>query len=154
MRIPSQCIFPSTSKLVYKFLPWNPEMENLVGMPMGIEPTSPAIQANMLNNTPQCLSTKSVKKNSLSLYHWLLLEDQTQWDWLGPWTLTKKRLYNHCITITKPNIYMRCLYREESCATYSISPSYREVHSFHIIHPLHTLLQSWTLTFSLFHIPW
>ena len=48
-------------KLGYRFLPWNLEEENIVGTPAGIEPTSPAIQADMLTTTPQRPGTNSVE---------------------------------------------------------------------------------------------
>ena len=48
-------------KLGYRFLPWNPEVENLVGAPTGIEPASPAIQADVLTTTPQRPGTNSVE---------------------------------------------------------------------------------------------
>ena len=40
-------------ELSYRLLPWNPEMENFVGAPTGIEPASPAFRAGMLTTTPQ-----------------------------------------------------------------------------------------------------
>ena len=48
-------------ELSYRFLPWNPEMENFVGAPTGIEPASPAFQAGGLTTTPQHPGTKNIK---------------------------------------------------------------------------------------------
>ena len=48
-------------KLGYRFLPWNPEMENFVGAPTGIEPASPAFRAGVLTTTPQHPGTKCIK---------------------------------------------------------------------------------------------
>merc|ERR1712177_189402 len=48
-------------ELSYRLLPWNPEMENFVGAPTGIEPVSPAFQAGVLTNTPQHPGTKCIK---------------------------------------------------------------------------------------------
>ena len=70
MKNPSQC------KMGYIFLPWNLEVENLVGTPTGIEPVSPAIQADMLTTTPQRPGINSVIF-ALLLYYKLLLEHQT-----------------------------------------------------------------------------
>ena len=54
--------FPSPlCELGYRFLPWNPEIENLVGAPTGIEPASPAIRASALTTTPQHPGTKCIK---------------------------------------------------------------------------------------------
>merc|ERR1712105_157155 len=59
--IPPIAFSPDPCKLGYRFLPWNPEVENLVGVPTGIEPASPAIQADMLTTTPQRPGTNSVE---------------------------------------------------------------------------------------------
>merc|ERR1712074_207377 len=48
-------------KLGYRFLPWNPEMENFVGAPTGIEPASPAFRVGVLTTTPQHPGTKCIK---------------------------------------------------------------------------------------------
>ena len=48
-------------ELNYRFLPWNPEMENFVGAPTGIEPASPAFRAGVLTTTPQHPGTKCIK---------------------------------------------------------------------------------------------
>ena len=48
-------------KLRYRLLPWNPEIENFVGVPTGIEPTSPAFWAGMLTTTPQHPGNKCIK---------------------------------------------------------------------------------------------
>ena len=58
-------------KLGYRFLPWNLEMENLVGELTGIEPLSPAIWADMLTTTPQHPGNKCIKfasSNNLDQY--------------------------------------------------------------------------------------
>ena len=48
-------------ELSYRLLPWNPEMENFVGAPTGIEPASPAFRAGVLTTTPQHPGTKCIK---------------------------------------------------------------------------------------------
>ena len=48
-------------KLGYRFLPWNLEVENLVGMSLWIEPMFPVMQADMLTTTPQRPGTNSVE---------------------------------------------------------------------------------------------
>merc|ERR1712082_39275 len=48
-------------ELSYRLLPWNPEMENFVGAPTGIEPASPAFRAGVLTTTPQHPGTKCFK---------------------------------------------------------------------------------------------
>merc|ERR1712101_97206 len=39
-------------ELSYRLLPWNPEMENFVGAPTGIEPASPSFRAGVLTIIP------------------------------------------------------------------------------------------------------
>ena len=51
--IPPIAFSPHPCKLGYRFLPWNPEVEKLVGVPTGIEPASPAFRADVLTTAPQ-----------------------------------------------------------------------------------------------------
>ena len=77
MKIPSQSIFLPPCELGYRFLPWNLEVENMMGAPTGIEPVFPAIQADMLTTTPQRPGTNSVE---IALTHSTM---DYWWNWGG-----------------------------------------------------------------------
>ena len=51
-------------ELSYRLLPWNPEMENFVGVPTGIELMSQALRAGMLTTTLKHPGTKFIKFGS------------------------------------------------------------------------------------------
>ena len=68
--IPLNASSPHQCKLGYRFLPWNPEVENFVGALTGIEPASPAFRADMLSTAPQHPGDVMTPNCTLSLYQW------------------------------------------------------------------------------------
>ena len=79
-------------KLGYGFLPWNLEVENLVGAPTGIEPVSPAVRADMLTTAPQrprcCVLKFALSQSTMEVRSgfgtWLCDYSHEYWSQLSP----------------------------------------------------------------------